>query len=203
MNIEEQQPVFETNYDAGYVGFISRRNDFVSAGINWFSRWADIPGDPPVSHTFIITGEHTTIEAFADGVKEGALGTYLADADVALLVRKPINYSSALGASIVANAECHAGEGYNYAIIAAMAVSNSLLGHAINQSHDDALAKWLTRLANSDSREICSQLVAKALEAQSELENHGCLVKPSYMITPQMLLSDTLVFEPGAIELLP
>lgn len=205
MNVTEQKLQWGVNVAPGYVGLLSRRNDFVSAGIDWFERWDALPGDPPVSHAFIIQswpeegGSFSTIEAFSNGVRQGYLSAYLADPECAVLVRKPVNYTDELGKKIVLAASAHIGESYDYAEIVAVAGANSLLGHAIDRITHGWWSQHLEKLAANDHSEICSELVAKALRAAGAITGQ----EPAYAITPQMLMADPLDFEAGAIELAP
>lgn len=203
MTIIEEKLQWGSNYGFGFSAFLSRKEDFISYGIDWFTRWSDLPGTPPISHTFIIAGEDRTIEAFGDGVHDGRLKAYLDNPDVAVLVRKPIKWSDQMGQRIVAEAAKHIGEEYNYKLIAALALSNSIVGHFLNKLSKGELQTFLTRLVDSPHKEICSKLVALANEAQSEIGHLGCLANLSCEITPAMLFNDAFIYDPGAVELVP
>lgn len=199
--IVSQPIVWGGNVDAGYTGFISRRKDFVSAGIDWFERWDKLPGDPPVSHTFIITGPDSTIEAFSDGVKEGTLSNYLRDPNVALFAKRPKGYNNVMAVDICTAARRMLGERYNYGMIAAMAVSNTFLGHWVNKLTGNWLENTLTHWADRNQCAICSHVVATAM-----LPSVGCvgaLQQPIYAVTPQELFSDQIIYQGDPIELLP
>lgn len=198
MRIIANRPAFGLNYDVGYVGFISRRRDFVAAGINWFSRWDQLDDDPPVSHTFVITGMDMTIEAFTSGVSYGSLAAYLKNPDVALLVRKPRGLTPQLGMRIMDAARSHLGEKYDYGLICANVLANTFVGHWINRLCRDWPNRAVCRLLGKNCRMICSELVATVLD-QPELKPF--LNRSADTVKPQDLFEDTAVFDPGAIEL--
>lgn len=201
MNVLDQPLQWGVNCDVGWVGFLSRHNDFIAHGINWFSRWDEI-SNIPITHTFIITGPDSTIEAFKDGVKPGTLSAYLNDPEVALLVRKPIKWTPDMGARIVGKAQMHEGEKYNDWLIFADAASNTLLGHYLDHLFHGAISQHLTEWADSPNKEICSKLVAVAVN-QPETQSFGVLANPAASIKPIDLFEDQYIFDPGAYELLP
>ena len=56
-------PRFGTNYRPGYIGFtFPTRPGHISEGITWLTRW-DRMSDIKVSHTFLVVGLNTCIEA--------------------------------------------------------------------------------------------------------------------------------------------
>lgn len=203
MQIVEQRPVWQTNLNVGYNAFITRRKDFISAGIRWFSRWDDLPGVPPVSHAFIISGPNETIEAFGNGVGRGTLSAYLNDPNVALLIRVPSGYTEDLGQRIVAEAAKHIGDRYGYVLIAAMALTNTILGHGIDKATGGWLSRKVDGWADGKREEICSELVAIADAAQPELAGRGILKNPASTIKPVDLMGDAVIYQPGAVELIP
>lgn len=190
-------------YGPGYVGFTVRKRDFVAAGIQWFERWDAIVDLPCPSHTFIITGLDSTVEAFGDGVHSGTLTHYLTDPDVALLIRRPMGWTPDLGARIVAAADRRIGKKYGYWLIAGMAISNSFAGRALSWLTRGWFTRKVNALFDSRSTEICSGLVAESLQEQPELAGVGCLKEPHYTLKPVDLFTDGLAFEPDAVELLP
>ncbi|HQI44895.1 MAG TPA: hypothetical protein PLC59_02320 [Bacteroidales bacterium] len=203
MTIIEQKPQFGVNYDIGFDGFTSRQKDFLAAGINWFAHWDVIPGVPPVSHTFKIVGEDTTIEAFGDGVRYGKLSNYLNDPTCALIVRKPAGWTPELGLRMAKEAEKHLGEKYNWFLIAALAISNSYLGKWIDKKLKGKFSNWLTDWADNAKSNICSSLIARVNGAMPEYEGKSVLANPPYKIMPIMLCGDPILYEYGAIELIP
>lgn len=203
MTILEQKPQFGVNYDVGFDGFTSRTKDFIAAGINWFANWDAIPGVPPVSHTFKIVGDDLTIEAFGDGVRYGKLSDYLNDQTCALLVRRPKGWTPELGARMVEETKYHLGEKYNYFLIVMLAISNSYLGRWIDKKFDGKFSIWLTDWADNAKSNICSSLVARVNGAMPEYEGKSVLANPPFKVMPVMLCGDPVIYEPGAIELIP
>jgi hypothetical protein len=199
MTILEKLPVYRETYGLGWTGFISRKNDFIAAGINWFSHWSEISGIP-ITHTFIIAEVDKTIEALSDGVVYGSLEKYLNDPDVALLVRQPVGYTLDMGQRIVDKAVLHIGEKYNNWLIAADAISNTFLGHYINHLTHGRLQDVLTKYADTPTKEICSKLVALAMN-QHETAAFGVLANPAWEIKPIDLWEDEFIYQPGATEL--
>jgi hypothetical protein len=201
MDVLEQPLEWGVNCDVGWIGFISRHNDFIADGINWFSRWDEI-SKIPITHTFIITGPDSTIEAFNDGVRTGTLSAYLNDPNVALLVRRPIGWTPDMGGRIVSKAQIHVGEGYDDWLIFADAVSNTLIGHWLDHVSNGSVSQHLTQWADSAHKEICSKLVAIAM-SQPETQSFGVLANTPASIKPIDLFEDQHIFTPGAIELVP
>lgn len=203
LTVAEQLPQWRGNYDIGYVGFTVTKGSFISAGISWFSRWSDIPKVPAPTHCFIILGEDETVEAFASGVKRGTLSAYLANEDVCLLVRRPRDYSRAIGESIANEALTHLGHGYDYFLIGALAISNTFLGHFFTKLTGGWFQRAVTSLADNRKEEMCSELVTLALQAQQSLKLRGCLIQPARVVKPVDLFIDPFCFEPPdyAVEL--
>ena len=186
----------------GYIGFVSRKADFISAGIDFFEAWDRLPGDVPVSHTLVYCGPVTTIEALAHGVVQGSVANYLDDPDCALLVRRPLGYTDELGERIVNCASSHMDEKYDDWLIAADAMRNTLLGHYLDHQLHGAVTEFLTAWADRPKEEICSKLVALAMH-QPEFIDKGFVSWPPAQVMPANVFEDNLVFEPGAVELLP
>lgn len=200
MNITEQPFNWGVNIGAGYNCFIVRKKDFISQGIQWFSRWNDLPNLPVPSHAFIATGPDFTIEAFGDGVHTGTFANYLNDQNSALLVRKPKNWTPELGSAIVGAATKHLGEKYGYFLIAGMALSNSFLGKGLDKITGGWTTRKLDSMFDNSSTDICSELVAKSDVAAGM--TGGILLKPADTIKPIDLFTDQVIYEPDAIELL-
>ena len=203
MNITEQKAQYGTTYDVGYVGFTVTRHSFIAAGISWFQHWDKIKNVPTPTHVFVITGEDETVEAFPNGVHRGTLQKYLCNPDVALLVRRPWHWTPGLGGQIAAKAAEFIGQSYGYWLIAGMAVSNSLLGRSLSWLTRGWFGRTVEKLCDGKRSQICSELTARALNAQPLLHELGILKYAEATITPMELFSDKLVFESGAIELVP
>jgi hypothetical protein len=202
IRVTQQHPRYEANYGPGWIGFISRRHEFVAAGIDWFSRWDEI-SHIPISHVFNLAGQDLTIEAFEKGVSDGSLYNYLTDPDVALLVRRPRGLSPAFARAIVAEAEKRLDEPYNNRLIVALAASETFLGHWLNKITNGHWEKFLCRRAARPDEWICSQLVATTLLLTMPAAAYGVLTLPPYIVKPIDLFEDLFAFEPGAVELVP
>ena len=190
MDITTAKAEFGKSYNVGWVGFIHHIHpNFVSAGIEWFTRWSREGGDIEVSHTFIITGDGTTCEAFADGVNPGRLENYLTDKTVGVFVREPGAWTPESGQKIAAAALAHDGEHYDFADIAALAGVNTLMGHLINKATDGKLERLLTSMAAGKSDDICSSLVTKALQASKTPLSALLIGNDPYEVSPQDLFS--------------
>lgn len=203
MTILEQKPQYGVNYNEGFDGFTVRAKDFIANGIKWFERWDQIPGVPPVSHTFKIVGENKTIEAFGNGVRYGTLDVYLNDPDCALLVREPLNWTPVMGRHMTEEAMKHLGEKYNYFLIVMMAISHTYLGRFIDNKTKGKFSTWLGDWADNAQSEICSSLVARVDRAQEELAGLSVLALPPFKVMPTMLFGDSVIYKSGAIELIP
>lgn len=203
MNIAQQKPLWRGNYDLGYVGFTVTRKNFISAGISWFSRWDDMPHVPAPTHCFLVTGEDETVEAFASGVERGTLSAYLSNEDVRLLIRRPREYSRALGQQLAIEAETHLGQKYGYVLIGALAISNSYVGRLLTKLTGGWFQRAVTGLADKKKEEMCSETVALTMQAQPSLKLRGCLTRPARVIKPVDLFVDPYCFEPPdyAVEL--
>ena len=202
IKVTQQYPAFGSNYGPGWIGFLSRRKDFIAAGIDWFSRWDEISGIP-VSHTFNVIDEDLTVEAFESGVSDGSLESYLADQDVALLMRRPRLLGIDTARAIIDEAERRLGEPYNNALIAAMGMSNSLLGRGLCWLTGGRTSRWLCHLADRPNHWICSRLVWFTLNRYPYSEYSGVMHQPPYLVKPIDLFEDSFLFEPGAVELVP
>ena len=202
IKVTQAHPSYETNYGPGWIGFVSRRDNFISEGINWFCRWDEI-SHVPVSHAINIIGADMTVEALAQGVTHGSLHPYLNAPDVALLVRKPRLLSPDLAERIVNEAELYLGEPYNYELIAALAAAETYSGHALNILTGGWWAKHLVMLADKDDEWDCSKLAVTTLHQPDLVPLGGVLTWLPAMVQPIDLFEDTNIFEDGAIELVP
>ncbi len=202
IRVVQQHPVFGVNYGPGWIGFISRRDNFISEGINWFSRWDEI-SHVPVSHTLNILGADMTNEALAAGIVHGSLFTYLHDPDIALLVRKPRAMTADLASRICATAESHLGQAYNYELIAALAAGETYIGRALNCLTGGWWQKYLIKRADKPDKWICSKSVATSLHQPELVYPFSVLTRLPALVKPIDLFEDVKIFEPGAVELVP
>lgn len=205
MNIAVQKPGWRANYDIGYCGFSINHHSFISAGINWFQRWSDLPRVPSPTHCFIVTGEDEIIEAGPRGVQKNNLSSYLHKEDLALLIRRPAQYTPAKGQLIAECAAGYLGQKYGYTLIAALAVSNSTVGKILSLLTKGWFERQVTRLADAKRQQVCSELVARCLQSIPFLAIRGVLQRPARTIKPVDLFQDTIAFEPPeyAVELVP
>ncbi len=193
------KPNFGVNYDVGYVGFTSRTDDAVAAGIAWFERWdlvklgANVPSGICVEHALIVSGPDECVEAHAGtGVQKAILSKYFNDPHCRIFFRKPRNWSQVMGEDIVISAQRRVGDKYGYGVIVADAVANTYLGHLANVLLRNWPNRIVSKLLDSAGAEVCSQLAAEAL--QDNLPHLGILAEPARMITPQGLFEDPVIF---------
>ena len=194
--LERNAPKYLTNYGPGWVGFTYHPDQWLSYGIAYFERYEDADGIP-VTHTFVCSGPDKCIEALGRGIVESDLGKYFNDPKCRIFFLRPKGWSEVMGMRIVSAAHQHIGDRYGYGIIAADALGNTLAGRAINRLTGGLLSQWLWKRLDRPKAEICSELVADALQAQPEFNGVGCLKGKSWEITPQMLFEDDFVFEQG------
>lgn len=192
MQIIPQQPTWGDVLQPGYCGFITRQDDIVGDGIEYFSRWT---GGLPFVHTFVISGPNEVIEAHAvKGVSRATLDQYLGQKNCRCFIRIPAGYTPEVGAQIVAAAATHLGEKYGYGIILADVLANTFIGHVVNDLTHNAADDLVCKLLDNAHAKICSQLVALALQSQPFLKTLGCLADPAATITPELLGNDSKVF---------
>lgn len=209
MNIAPQNPQWPINYAPGYIGFTIRRKDAVAFGIRWEeSQWGELTGQKIPSHAFVFTGEDQTIEAFFEGVGYGTLSAYINDPDVTVLVRRPYHWTEAVGNQIVCEAIKHVGHKYGTRLIAAMLVTHSLTGKALDHlplCRKGWFNDWLCKIADSKKEEICSELAAMSMKANEVLATRGILMSDACTIDPYRFFYDSMCFEPPAyaVELVP
>jgi len=195
--IKSVQPIFGDNggnYDVGYVGFCYTDNSFISQGIAWFTRW-DKEHMPPVSHTFIVTGSNSCIEAQAKGVVPADLTQYFNTPHVHVFFRKPVGWTLDLGNKIVAKGASKIGVRYNFASIITDLIAGSTIGHYLNKWFNN----WPNKIVSYSVGWIgmvCSTFVAWTLQQFDEFKLLGCLQLPARIITPQQLADDDTLFVP-------
>jgi hypothetical protein len=208
LKIVQQQPNYLVNYGPGWTGFVSRRDNFVSEGINWFSRWDEL-SHVPISHCFKIIDRDLIVEALASGVVRGSLSVYLNDPDIALLVRRPIMLSDILTKLLCQNALEHLGEPYNKELIAALAIGETYLGRAANWFTRGWLQRRLAITADERNTWTCSKLEATTLHITPFNNLRGIMELPPCLVKPIDLFEDIHVFDTellataDAFELMP
>lgn len=193
MTSHSLKPNFGVNYDVGYVGFTSRSDDPVDAGIAWFERWYDYD-QICVTHALIVSGPDECVEAHArTGVQKSTLSKYWNDPHCRLFFRKPAGWYQRLGEDIAISAQRHIGDKYGYGLIVADMLADTALGHWLNRKLKDWPNRAVSKLLNRAGTEVCSELAAEALK--DNLPWLGCLSKPARMIEPQELFVNRMVFE--------
>jgi hypothetical protein len=190
-------PVFHKTHNIGYIGFTYFKESFVSQGIAYYTRWSKL-SDITVSHALIVTGDNQCIEALAekDRVTISPLTKYFDNLKCSIFFRKPRGWAEQIGKRIADTALTQDGCRYDYNLIAADLAKGSFIGHLIDGCFGGQKEDILTKLLNKDTRWICSELAAYALDEQPEYHDKGILNKECDSITPQELFEDGTVFEP-------
>lgn len=187
-------PEWGITHAPGYVGFTYTDNSLISQGIAYFERF-DRYRDIPVSHTLIVSGADECIEAQASGVKRGKLSAYFDNPHTRISFRVPRGWTPELGLRIVASAASRIGDEYDYPLIVSEALAHTWLGNKLNRLLNHLPDRMVSGLCNSPHREICSELVAWALNQQPELHGLGVLSRPLDTINPQQLFEDMTLFQ--------
>lgn len=195
--IEERSPVYEVNYNKGYIGFTYTNDNIIAKGIAYFTRWARM-GDIRVAHALIVTGEDQCIEADASKncVTEGTLQHYFDDPHCQIFFRKPKNLTSKIAKKIVDLAKEKKGEKYDFKSIITHAISGSFAGRCLHHLLRGKFENELSEILNAPKKWICSELAAYVLDEQDEYKDKGILKQPNATISPQELFGDSEIFEP-------
>lgn len=194
-DIRKITPRWLDNYAPGYIGFSFNTRAPLSYGISYFQRWVRM-SDIRVSHTFVVSGEDSCIEAVAGGVREGPLGYYFNDPYIRVFFREPRDYTADMGRRISSTAASLKGKRYDTRLIAGHLAANLwLLRRALAKDHHPKVERWLLARANDPDAYVCSEVAAFALDCQWELCDVGCLKDPHELITPQRLFEDAEVFK--------
>ncbi len=196
LEYKTQEPIYGKNYNKGYIGFSYASNRFVSKGIAHFTRLHRL-SDVKVSHTFIVTGKNECIEALVkEGVKRNPLTKYFDNPEYQVFFRKPRNLTATIADAIIATAATQLGTRYDTALFFSQAVNGSWMGRILKRAFGDKPDKMLSAIMNSDTRWICSELAAYALDQQPQYHNKGILKEPYETIDPQELFEDNEIFTP-------
>lgn len=193
--IKSVVPVFGENYDIGWIGFSYESHDLLSVGIAFFTRW-DSYGNVPVSHSFVVSGPDSCVEALATGVKQSNLRDRFADSHTAVFFRKPKGWNTYMGDQIKRSAEAHIGDKYGYTTIVADWFCGTVGGRFLGWVTRGWTDRLVCQLLDNKRAEVCSELCAIALRSVSSLRYLGCLNVAPSMVTPQKLFGDEQVFEP-------
>lgn len=187
-------PGYPLNYDIGWIGFIYHRS-FVAESIAWLTRPWRTGQIPPVDHVFVVSGKNTCIEANFGGVEEKSLDQYFLAPGFVTYLRQPRGWTPDLGMRIVSEARKYVGCKYDFDLIAADALSYSLVGRVVNGLTGEALDQAVTALADCPQKMICDKLAVLAMQAQPELACYGTLCQPARCNNPQKLFGDDAPFE--------
>lgn len=191
--IVKANPDWGITLKPGFCGFITREDDIVGDGIEYFERF--ITGIP-FCHAFIIT-ETGIIEADAGtGVHRSSIQKYLGNKNCQCFVRMPIGWTEEIGKRIVEAARQRLGEKYGYGTIFADLLANTFFGHWLNVVTRFGWDRFVCWLFSNKHKTICSQLDANALKVLPYLRVRGCLRFPAETITPKQLGNDSHVFDP-------
>lgn len=199
------KPNWGVNYDVGYIGFTSRTDDAVAAGIAWFEHFDEIqvrdgvrqytrPAGIVVEHALVVSGPDECIEAHAGtGVQKSTLSKYFNDPHCRIFFRKPRNWNRVLGEDIVISAQRRIGDKYAYSIIVADALANSVAGHWLNACFGGWPNRIVSGWLSKKHQEVCSQLAAESMA--DNMPHVSILAEPARIVTPQALFEDPVVFE--------
>jgi hypothetical protein len=194
--VSDVQPQYGINYGVGYAGFTFRKDDLISHGIAYFTRWERL-SDIKVSHVFVVENAEHVIGAHAGtGVARASIGELFDDPGVQVFFRKPRYWTRDIGERIVSKARPEIGKEYDLSLILAGALQATFLGKFLNKIFGRAPDRFVSRLLNSEDEWICSELVAYCMDEQPEYRDVGILLHPNETISPQELFEDEEIFEP-------
>lgn len=192
MIIKGVKPKWMENYRPGYIGFTHRSTSTTGKGISWFTR-RDRLSEIRAGHCFVVSAEDEAIEARFEGVTAHPIQERFDDPRCQVFFRKPRGYTDELGWRIVHAASLQVGCPYDFALMAAHAVSGSFLGRLLNKGMP--LEDLVCDMADRADRWLCSELVAHALDQQPEFHDKGVLEQEDHCINPQELFEDDVIFE--------
>lgn len=196
-SIESRLPLYEVNYNKGYIGFTFTDNSWVSEGIAYFTRW-DRLSDIPVSHALIVVDENTCIEAMmGQGVIKSSLDKYFWEKHTHISFRKPLGINEIIANEIVQTAEKEVGAKYANDLIVNDLIRSTFLGHLLDELSHDKIFDGLATCLYKNGSLICSELAAYCLQSAKSWNYNasGILQRPAAAITPQALFSDNEIFE--------
>ena len=199
--VNTELPVFGRNYGPGWIGFTNTKLDPVSGLIDYFERW-DASGWPFVSHTFIVDGPDSCIEALAGhgGVASG-LGKYLNDPRIRVYFRRPKQMTPEMALSMIAAAKSKLGLPYDRGLIVSEMLAATLFGWYVNKLFSDWPKRLVAKILGDDTDYICSELVAYVLSTQPLYDMVGILANDLDTIDPMQLFIDQKIFDPFVNDL--
>ncbi len=197
IDYEYRTPVYENNYNKGYIGFTYTNNHIIAKGITYFTRWAKM-SDIRATHALIVTGENQCIEADSseNSVREGALQHYFDNDNCQIFFRKPKNLTPQIADNLINLALEKVGEKYDFQSILTHAISGSFAGRFLHHLLRGNFEHQLSEILNRPNKWICSELVAYVLDEQPEYKDQGILKDPNDTISPQELFEDEVIFKP-------
>ncbi len=154
MQLTKSPPNFGATYDVGWVGFTFITGDLVGDAIAYFRRrWGPPPGDPKVTHTFIVDSTSQCLEAHLDeGVAIAPLAKYFRDPRCQVFFRKPVGWNLPLGERTALAARARVGDKYGLGLILADAAANTLLGRFVNRVCEGRPSLWAEQEVLKSSR---------------------------------------------------
>ena len=188
-------PEFGVNYKPGY-SFGTFRSDLISYGIAWLTR-RDNPGERLCSHVGFVSEDGGALHSImGKGVVEENLDQYFDDPHTHIFFRKPRHYTNQLGLNICAEARKLLGKPYDKKLIAAHAMTGSLIGRVLNLMTDEAFERWLEEKLNSPDAWLCSEYTTWTMQQIPEVSGLGCLTRESCTINPSQYIFDPEIWTP-------
>ncbi len=185
---------FQADYDVGWIGF-TNTGGFVADSIAWGERHEVRPGEPRVTHAFIVTGENAGIEAHIEhGVARFSMLKYFADPACEVYFRRPVGLTDRVANGIVQAAESKLGAKYDTSLIVADALADTFAGELLDRVTGGRFGVGLRRILDDPKEMICSELAALALNEQPIYRGRGCLARPLDTIDPQQLHGDPILW---------
>jgi hypothetical protein len=193
----DRLPVFGTDFDLGWVGFVHSSGQLLSGSIAYLTR-RDKKGGVTVTHTFLVTGPNECVEAnLPVGVTTSDLAKeYLGRENRRVVFRKPRELTPAVARRLVARARAEVGAKFDYGGFAALGMTDTFLGHLVDSLLGGKPKELLAGLLHQHGHYVCSELVAYCLRKEPRYREKGVLARPQGILTPQELFEDGELFEP-------
>ncbi len=196
-------PVYEENYNRGYIGFCYDQTSFVSQAVAQTTKYCNY-SNIKVSHALIVVSKDTCVEADANSKKviEAPLSKYFDNENKIISFRKPKESDDVVAGEIVELAKSKIGCGYEYAEILGH-LGKSLPGiNQFNKFTYNVFVDMISCLIDNKDKFICSELTAYSLKyAQSRsYGNKGILSRITTRVNPQELFEDRTIFKEWEME---
>lgn len=153
------------NYGISYAGFSYRDNNAFSKGIVLFTR-EEYEGILP-SHSFIVTGKDTIVEATFPVVREYPLHKLIDDPHVIVFFKKPRGLDEEKISIIFSQAQSHLGKKYDTSLIASF-IYRALFFRVFGRI---PYFRRSPSLFDTPSQLICSELLGEVLNCIPEYTN--------------------------------